>query len=63
MKLSEAFIVGLPKPSPYGVEGPMGSEVKRELLRLAKRLRRKAEEFERARDYGRAGQVRFTRPT
>jgi len=32
--------------------------VKKELLRLAERLRKRAEEFERAKDYGRAEQAR-----
>ena len=33
--------------------------VKKELLRLAKRLRAKAREFEKAKDYGRAEQARL----
>jgi len=33
--------------------------VKKELLRLAKRLRAKAAEFEKAKDYGRAEQARL----
>jgi len=37
----------------------MDREVKRELLRLAERLRVKAEEFERAKDYGRAENARL----
>ena len=36
----------------------MEGAVKKELLRLAKRLRARAEEFERAKDYGRAEQIR-----
>jgi hypothetical protein len=36
----------------------MEGSAKKELLRLAKRLRAKAVEFERAKDYGRAEQAR-----
>jgi hypothetical protein len=36
----------------------MEGAVKKELLRLAKRLRKKAEQFERAKDYGRAENAR-----
>jgi len=52
------IIAGLRKPWHSGVERFMESEVKKELLRLAKRLRAKAEEFEKAKDFGKAEQCR-----